>query len=217
MLVRELTAADRPALAFIFHRLGENSRYQRFHGAKRQLSAKELDCLTAVDHWHHEALIAWTPAPSAPVAVARYVRTADFDLAELAVTVVDEWQRRGVGVELLLALRERALRAGITRFTATALRSNRAALALARRVGPLTVVAAHGDVVEVLLSLRPSPAGAYPSSRAPSGTFSRTVTSPRTFTSRPKRTSPSTTSRSHSASDGGPAGKRASKSPSSLK
>ena len=39
---------------------------------------------------------------------------------------------------------------------------------------------------------------------------------PRTTTSRPKVTSPETTRRSHATSDGGPAGKRGSKSPTSL-
>ena len=44
----------------------------------------------------------------------------------------------------------------------------------------------------------------------------RTVTAPRTTTSRPKVTSPDTVRRSHATSDGGPAGKRGSKSPTSL-
>ena len=43
-----------------------------------------------------------------------------------------------------------------------------------------------------------------------------TVTAPRTTTSRPKVTSPVTVRRSHATSDGGPAGKRGSKSPTSL-
>jgi GNAT superfamily N-acetyltransferase len=155
VVIRELAAADRAALAFIFGRLGEQSRYQRFFTVKRELGADELDRLVAVDHWHHEALIAWSPAPRAPVAVARYVRAGAFDVAELAIAVVDAWQRRGVGAELGLALRERALRAGVERFDATLLRSNRGALALARRLGPLTVTASSGDVVEVSLRLRP--------------------------------------------------------------
>jgi GNAT superfamily N-acetyltransferase len=152
-VIRELTAADRAALAFIFGRLGAESRYQRFLTAKRELDAPELDFLTAVDHWHHEALIAFSPAPRMPVAVARYVRTADFDGAEPAIAVADAWQRRGIGAELMLALRERALRAGIATFSATLLRSNGGALAVARLAGPVTVIRAEGDVLEVLVRL----------------------------------------------------------------
>ena len=147
--IRELTAADRAALVFIFRHLSEASRYQRFLCVKRELGARDLDRLIDVDHWHREALIAWSPVPRAPIGVARYVRAADFDLAELAITVVDDWQRRGVGEQLLLELRERALRAGVRRFTATLLRSNRGALALVRRLGPTTVTAADHDVVEL--------------------------------------------------------------------
>jgi hypothetical protein len=66
LLIRELTAADRAALVFAFGRLGDRSRYQRLLGTKTRLSARELDHLTGVDHWHHEALIAWSPTPRSP-------------------------------------------------------------------------------------------------------------------------------------------------------
>jgi RimJ/RimL family protein N-acetyltransferase len=138
----------------MFSRLGEASRYQRFLAIKPQLTAVDLDFLTDVDHWHREAVIAFSPRPSAPVGVARYVRSRKFDLAEVAVTVVDQWQRRGVGIELMLALRERALRAGIGRFTATVLRENRGALRLARRLGPTCAVDRYGALVELAGSWR---------------------------------------------------------------
>jgi GNAT superfamily N-acetyltransferase len=149
LLIRDLAASDHAALAFIFGRLGEQSRYQRFLGVKRRLDPAELDRLSTPDHWHHGALIAFSPVPRAPIGVARYVRTDDFELAELAVSVVDEWQRRGVGEALMLALRDRALRAGIRRFSATLYRSNRGALALVRRLGPCSVTGFHGDVIEL--------------------------------------------------------------------
>jgi acetyltransferase len=155
VLIRELSAGDRAALAFVFHRLGARSRYQRFMRVRTELDPAELDRLAAVDHWHAEALVAWSPVPRAPIGVARYVRGADFDVAELAVAVVDEWQRRGVGGALVLALRERAVRAGIHRFTATALVGNRGALRLVRRLDPAPVTRIHGEVLELAGSWRP--------------------------------------------------------------
>jgi len=154
LLIRELTPADRIALAFIFRHLGERSRHQRFLGVKTEHSTHELDYLNEVDHWHREALIAWSPPPRAPIAVARYERCDVFDLADVAITVVDSWQRRGVGGELLLALRERALHAGIRRFTATLFRSNRGAVALARRFDLDAAVPKYGGVVELSGSWR---------------------------------------------------------------
>ena len=137
IVIDELTAHDRAALAFSFRRLGEQSRYQRFHGVKRELTPRELEYLTVVDHWHHEALIARSTQPRAPVGVGRYIRGEEFDLAEVAVEVVDLWQRQGVGRALMLALRDRAIGAGIYRFNATMLAENRGALALARVLGPV--------------------------------------------------------------------------------
>ena len=53
------------------------------------------------------------------IAVARFVRLVDDpEAAEVAITVADNWQRRGLG-SLLTALAAEALRLGIRRFTAT--------------------------------------------------------------------------------------------------
>ena len=154
--IRELVSSDRRAVAFTFGRLSQGSRYQRYFTAKPALSVRELNRLLDVDHWHHEAVIAYSPPPRAPIGIARYVRLNEFDVAEVAIEVVDGWQRRGVGTALMAALRERALRAGIRYFTAAMLRDNAGARALARKLGPpapATVLAVAGNVVEVRYSL----------------------------------------------------------------
>jgi acetyltransferase len=115
--IRELARSDRAAVGFVFRHLGTESRYQRFLTPKRELSERELARLIDVDHWHHEAVIAWSSIPRAPIGIARYVRGDEFDLAELAVAVADGWQRAGVGGELMRVLAEHACRAGIRRFT----------------------------------------------------------------------------------------------------
>jgi GNAT superfamily N-acetyltransferase len=153
LLIRPLCSADRHALKFEFDRLSEESRYQRFLAPKRKLTSGDLDYMLDVDHWHHEALIAWSPLPRSPIADACYVRRDQFDLAEVAITVVDQWQRAGVGRALLSALRDRAAAAGIRRFTASMFLDNRGALALMRELGPLRVVARGGAVVEMVADL----------------------------------------------------------------
>jgi acetyltransferase len=146
LVIEPLATADRAVLRFVFAHLGPASRYGRFHAIKPELHREDLDLLTDVDHWHAEALVAWSPVPRAPIGVARYVRGEDFDLAEVAFAVADAWQGRGVGSALGLALRERALRAGIRRFSAIVLGENRAGLALARRLGANSVATAAGVV-----------------------------------------------------------------------
>ena len=107
--IRELRPSDQRAFAFTFGHLSDRSRYQRYLSPKPFLSARELSHLLDVDHWHHEALIAYSPPPRAPIGVARYVRLDEFDTAELAIEVADAWQGHGVGTALLAALQERAI------------------------------------------------------------------------------------------------------------
>jgi RimJ/RimL family protein N-acetyltransferase len=152
-VIRELSAADRAAVAFSLRHLGERSAYQRYLRLDDRLAGAEARRVTDLDHWHHEGLIAFATAPRAPIGVVEYVRLEEFDTAELAISVVDGWQRQGVGRQLAFALRERALRAGIRRFRATILRGNRGALAIARALGRCTVLSAEGNAAELLVEL----------------------------------------------------------------
>jgi len=151
--IRELEASDRRAVAFTFGHLSDRSRYQRYFSPKPFLSARDLSRLLNVDHWHHEALIAYSPPPRAPIGIARYVRLDEFDAAELAIEVVDGWQRHGVGTALLAALQERALRAGIRHFSVSMLRDNLGARALAGHIGPIESRAAAGSLIELMLAI----------------------------------------------------------------
>jgi RimJ/RimL family protein N-acetyltransferase len=115
----------------------------RFLARKDQLSAAELRYLTDVDHHDHEALGAVDQADGRGVGVARYVRDAeDPHAAEIAVTVVDDWQGRGLGTELLARLSDRARQAGIRRFTATVAYGNTAMTGLLQNMG--AELAGHG-------------------------------------------------------------------------
>lgn len=79
----------------------------------------------------------------------RELSSADRLALTFAIAVVDRWQRHGVGGELMLTLRERALRTGIRRFTATMLASNRGALALVRRLAPEVAIHYYDGIAEL--------------------------------------------------------------------
>lgn len=72
-------------------------------------------------------------APAWPIGAAHYLR-AGLDVAEIAIEVVDSWQRRGVGRLLIAELQVHAFRAGIRRFEWFALESNGAVAALVRNL-----------------------------------------------------------------------------------
>jgi RimJ/RimL family protein N-acetyltransferase len=115
----------------------------RFLGVKKQLSAAELRYFTDVDHHDHEALAALDRDGGHGVGIARYVRDAgDSQAAEIAVTIVDDWQGRGLGTELLARLSDRARQAGIRRFTATVAYGNTAMTGLLQNMG--AELAGHG-------------------------------------------------------------------------
>lgn len=119
-----------------FLQLSEESRRLRFLTAKPSLSQAELRYLTEVDGHDHEALGAIDPLSGHGVAIARFVRDSeDATRAEAAITVADEWQRRGVGKLLLARLSDRARREGITHFTALVSGDNRGMQALITRLG----------------------------------------------------------------------------------
>jgi len=79
----------------------------------------ELRYLTDIDHHDHEALAALHHPGGHGLGVARYIRHPhDPQAAEIAIAVVDDWHRRGLGTELMAQLSDRARRAGIGRLTA---------------------------------------------------------------------------------------------------
>ena len=122
MLIRPIRPIDKGLLADGLRRLSPESAQRRFLTPKRSFSRTELRYLTEVDGRDHVALVAEPPSePSRRlIAVARFVRLVDDpEAAEVAITVADNWQRRGLGSLLSEQLAEQARQLGIRRFTAT--------------------------------------------------------------------------------------------------
>jgi RimJ/RimL family protein N-acetyltransferase len=155
VLIRPVLRADAPLLADGFTRLSARSRQMRFLTAKKELTQAELHYFTEVNHHDHEALGALDPADGRGVGVARYVRDAeDPQAAEIAVTIVDDWQGRGLGTELLTQLTIRARCEGIRRFTALVSADNAAIAALLRNTNT-ELVGRGAGTVEYQITLAP--------------------------------------------------------------
>jgi RimJ/RimL family protein N-acetyltransferase len=152
--VRPIEPGDREALADGFHHLNAESRYKRFLTPVKELTRPSLDYLTRLDHGDHEALIALTDEGEI-VGVARYIRLADRpEVAEVAVTVADDWQGRGVGSGLLARLVERAEDNGIEDIVGICLAYNASMIHLLEEAG--RVVDRHaigGGAVEIEVEL----------------------------------------------------------------
>lgn len=140
LAVRPLMPSDRSWLAAAFAALSPQTRYRRFLMPLRTLSEHMLEELVdRVDQARHVALVA-VANPGEPdearIAVGRFVRDpVDESSAEVAFTVGDLWQGRGVGSYLLDCLLAEALARGVEHFTASVAPDNTASLRLLAHAG----------------------------------------------------------------------------------
>ena len=151
--IRQWHRSDTDLLLRGFDRLSPESRYRRFLSGIRELTGPALRYLTELDHHDHEAMIAVDERTGEAVGLARYVRDPRRPaVAELALTVIDDWQGRGVGTLLLNVLCARAREGGITHFTALMLATNRTMRDLLEQLGPVRIVDRDVSTLEVEVS-----------------------------------------------------------------
>jgi RimJ/RimL family protein N-acetyltransferase len=134
--LRPIFPEDKAPLARAFDRLSIQSRYQRFFSSARELSPQMLAYLTEIDYVNHFALGAFAldEADMPLIGGARYIRMRDEPRnAEIAVTVIDDYHRLGLGPALLSALTEVAFESGVRRFLGSALWENRPISRLLRK------------------------------------------------------------------------------------
>jgi RimJ/RimL family protein N-acetyltransferase len=129
VLIRPITADDKPLLARGMAALSPQSARLRFLAPKHRLTLAELRYLTEVDQVDHYALVAvLADDPTTMAGVGRWVRDREHpDAAEVAVVVGDCHQRQGLGTALGAALADGARARGIARFNAAMLPENAAA------------------------------------------------------------------------------------------
>ncbi len=148
--IRQGHSADRELLLRGFARLSPESRYRRFLAPMPELTEEMVRYLTEIDHHNHEAMIALDEQTGEGIGVARYVRDPQRrEVAEVAVTVIDDWQGRGLGTLLLEVISARAREEGITTFTALMLATNEDMLDILRRLDPVRIIDRESGRVEI--------------------------------------------------------------------
>jgi GNAT superfamily N-acetyltransferase len=100
--LRPIHPDDRVLLAEGLSQMSIESRFARFGTGVDHFTAAELEYLTNVDHVAH---VAWGALiDGEPAGVGRYIRFSDTLCADIALTVVDKFQGRGLGRVLFDAL-----------------------------------------------------------------------------------------------------------------
>lgn len=141
--IRPLTGADRAWFVRAVESLTPESRYLRFLSPLKTLDEAMLHRLVdEVDGTHHVAVVA-TIGPedfaNPRGAVGRYVVLPDEPtVAELAITVTDGLQARGLGKVVAAHLSRHAQRHGIRTFAATINTDNRASIKIMLGLGQLS-------------------------------------------------------------------------------
>jgi GNAT superfamily N-acetyltransferase len=142
ILVRPILPEDRDRLREGLVRLSAQSRYRRFLTSLEHLSDQQVRDLTEIDYDDHMAWVAVDPSrPARPgLGVARYVRLAEEPaVAEAAVTVLDEYQGRGIGTILLRMLAGSAREHGIRSFRGYVLAENAPMMDILKDLGATAV------------------------------------------------------------------------------
>lgn len=149
LVLRPIEPEDEPALRAAMAALSPESRYARFRSVGT-LSDAQWRYLTRVDGHDHVALVAVTH-DGAIVGVARFVRQGrGARSAEIAFTVADAYQRRGLGHTMLEALLPMARARGIDMFVAYTAACNLGIARLFTAHGGRCVATEQGESVLVL-------------------------------------------------------------------
>ena len=158
--LRPIVPEDEALLHEAVAAMSERTVYFRFFSPIKRMSDAMAHRLAVVDYNDRFALVATTHKPASKeriVGVARYDRARDTDVAEVAVAVIDEFQRRGLGGILLAELAGVARRHGIKSFQLIVLPENREMLGLLRKMGWIHQAKVVGGVYEISFDL-PDPA-----------------------------------------------------------
>lgn len=105
--VRPIEPADRVILQKGFKQLSDWSKHLRFFNVRSELNSSQLDFFTKVDGVSHVSwiIIDETNNEHNPVGVGRLVKLKNEPkIAEIAITVVDDYQKKGMGKILFSVL-----------------------------------------------------------------------------------------------------------------
>lgn len=133
----------------------ETIRY-RFLGSKRDFSERELQYLTVLDGWNHYAIgIEEREKLKRGVGIVRMVRASHSETeAEIAITIIDEYQKMGLGTFFLDLIMLAAWERKIETLSFTFLPQNEAIAKLINRAGTPIPGPHNQDYVQLFLDLK---------------------------------------------------------------
>ncbi len=128
----------------------------RFLGSKKEFSKKELEYLTVLDGHNHYALgIEELQGHHRGIGLIRLVRSSENpEEGEVAITLIDDYQKMGLGKMLVKLMILAALERDFTRLSFTYLPQNTGIIKLIQSVGKPIQGAHSHDSVQMFLDLK---------------------------------------------------------------
>jgi GNAT superfamily N-acetyltransferase len=148
--IRAQRPTDREGMRSAMVRMGEESIQRRFFAPRRYFSEREVAFFLDIDFVAQVALVAL--AGGAIVGGGRYIVTEP-GVAEVAFSVADDWQGRGLGGLLMAHLIAIARQQGLRQFVAEVLSENAPMLAVFRKSGLPMATRRESGVVHATLDL----------------------------------------------------------------
>jgi len=159
--IRAMRPDDKERLIEAFLKLEPHTVRSRFFGFKRDLSEDDLKWLDKMDHVSDVGLVATLRGGGGEVIIGEGRYIARGQTAEIAFTVDEDWQGRGIAARLLRHLTRIARQRAVVEFEADVLKDNAPMLAVFRHSGlPMTTQDGDEEVrVTLLLCSEPGPIG----------------------------------------------------------
>ena len=151
--IRPIRAQDKAAIVEAFRALEPRSIYRRFFFPKKELSDAELRRLTEPDKAREAVLVATILSGNGEriVGVGHYI--GNEECAQLAFTVEEDYQGRGIATSLFRRLIHLARENGVSRFEAHVLAGNGPMLSVLRHSGLPATERERDGIVTVTLAL----------------------------------------------------------------
>lgn len=136
--------------------LSRESIRNRFLGSKKEFSQKELEYLTTLDGQNHYALgLEEKKGISRGIAIARLVRSSSDPIeAEIAITIIDDYQGMGLGTFLMRLIILAGLERKIEKFSFTFLPQNDAIVRLIHKIGSPYQASSQMDYVQYIVEAK---------------------------------------------------------------
>jgi len=128
IFIRPIKISDEPLLKDFVYSLSDQSMYRRFMSVRKDMPHERLQDLVIIDYTREVAILVFTTQDEKKeliLGVGRYYIDPGMHTAEVAFAVRDDYQKRGIGTELLAYLTYLAKREGLLGFTAEVLAENR--------------------------------------------------------------------------------------------